>query len=314
MGLTTLLILAQLTAGGLPSGPCTGDCDGNGQIAISELVRGVNISLGRVSIGTCPSFDSDRSGSVSITELVRAVSDARFGCGVRPPTPSPTVRRQVPTPTPTGTPLALGTATPSGLLFGGTVEELVPHGLGDNLIYRVTWSGQNGMTTETRAVVDQLGAVFVVATREGSKREEEELVDRGDELVLRATDDLDDNVETRCSPSLVQLETPLFAGDEFSTASQCTLRTIPGGVFLGSVPQSNTVVAEDLVASLSVPAGTYENVVRLTSTFKFQGGVEVNETWLAPGIGIVRQLQVTDIVTITRELTDGAVGGESVKR
>jgi len=298
--------LFGLVLGGLPAGPCTGDCNGDGRVVINELVRGVNISLGRATLDTCSGFDTDASGTVTIPELVRAVGDARFGCGVRPPTPTPTVP-------PTATAQA-GTPTPDGLLFDGDVVDLVPHGEGDQLIYRVTRSGQSGSSTETRTVVDQVGVVFFVETREGRKHEEEEFVDRTTELVLRATDDLDDDVETRCEPPLVQLEMPLFAGDEFSTTASCTLRTIPGGVFLGSVPQSNFVVAEDLVPSLTVPAGTYENVVRLSSRFLFQGGEELNEAWLAPGIGIIRQVQTTDVITITRELTDGTIAGESVRR
>ncbi len=321
MNWTILLLAAQLTVGGVPAGRCTGDCDGDGELSISELIRGVNIALGSASLNTCPGFDSDGNGNASINELVKAVSDALFGCGVRPPTRTPTsvptnTVPRLPTATfvPTATAVPQGTPTPEGLLFDGLIEELIPHEAGDFLSYRVTRSSQSATSTEVRRVVDQVGLIFVVETREGGSIEEEEFVDRGDELVLRATDDLDDNLETRCAPPLVQLISPMFSGEAFSTNSQCTLRTIPGGVFLGSVPQSNRVVPQDLVPSLTVPAGTYDNVIRLTSTFNFQGGVEVNEFWIVPGIGIIRSVQETDVVTVTRELVEGMIGGQPVGR
>jgi hypothetical protein len=61
-------------------GPCVGDCDGNGSINIAELVRGVNIALGQLPLGGCPSMDADDSGSVGIAELIRAVNSALGLC------------------------------------------------------------------------------------------------------------------------------------------------------------------------------------------------------------------------------------------
>lgn len=60
--------------------PCVGDCNGDGQININELIRGVNIALGNADLATCPSFDRDGNGRVSINELVGAVNAALFGC------------------------------------------------------------------------------------------------------------------------------------------------------------------------------------------------------------------------------------------
>ncbi len=59
---------------------CVGDCDGNGRIAISELVRGVNIALGNAALSLCTSLDSDNNGRIAINELVRAVRFALSGC------------------------------------------------------------------------------------------------------------------------------------------------------------------------------------------------------------------------------------------
>ncbi len=58
---------------------CVGDCNGDGQVAVNELVTGVNIALGR-RIETCRAFDADESGQVTIDELTSAVSNAIDGC------------------------------------------------------------------------------------------------------------------------------------------------------------------------------------------------------------------------------------------
>ena len=59
---------------------CAGDCDGNGVVAINELIRGVNIALGSAAATDCPAFDTDGSGSVAINELVQGVNNALNGC------------------------------------------------------------------------------------------------------------------------------------------------------------------------------------------------------------------------------------------
>jgi len=62
------------------AGGCAGDCDGNGSIDASDLVRGVNISLGTAPVTTCPSFDRDGGGTVTVDELTWAVNSALIGC------------------------------------------------------------------------------------------------------------------------------------------------------------------------------------------------------------------------------------------
>ena len=61
-------------------GRCVGDCDGNGMVSITELIRGVNIALGSTAVATCPAFDLDGNGQVSINELIAAVNSALNGC------------------------------------------------------------------------------------------------------------------------------------------------------------------------------------------------------------------------------------------
>ncbi len=59
---------------------CTGDCSNDGNVTVNELVRGVNIALGRTPIDQCPTFDTDGSGMVSVSELVAAVNSSLLGC------------------------------------------------------------------------------------------------------------------------------------------------------------------------------------------------------------------------------------------
>jgi hypothetical protein len=71
---------ATPTSTPIATGPtgCSGDCNGDGAVAINELVRGVSMGLG--ATGDCASLDDNRDGSISIDELVRAVSAALGGC------------------------------------------------------------------------------------------------------------------------------------------------------------------------------------------------------------------------------------------
>ena len=82
---------------------CAGDCDGNQQVTISELIRGLGITLGRNPIAACPAFDVDGNGGLGIDELIAAVDAALSGCPPAP-TPSETQTPGGPTETPTGTP------------------------------------------------------------------------------------------------------------------------------------------------------------------------------------------------------------------
>jgi len=59
---------------------CVGDCDGNGAVSVSELIRGVNIALELASLDICASFDVNGDGVVSVNELILAVNNALDGC------------------------------------------------------------------------------------------------------------------------------------------------------------------------------------------------------------------------------------------
>lgn len=80
---------------------CAGDCDGDGSVAINELVRAVAVALGGTPLGQCAAADANGDGTVTIAELIAAVGAALDGCNpvaTRTPTPTrdpavtPTVR------------------------------------------------------------------------------------------------------------------------------------------------------------------------------------------------------------------------------
>jgi hypothetical protein len=95
-----VLVTVAATYDSAAAQTCVGDCDGNGMVAVNELVLGVNIALDAQPLADCASLD-DGQGGVGIDRLIVAVDNALSGCGADA-TPG--------TPTPTATP-ASGTAT-----------------------------------------------------------------------------------------------------------------------------------------------------------------------------------------------------------
>jgi hypothetical protein len=59
---------------------CVGDCDGDGEVDVSELIQAVNIALGNSSVETCTAADRSGDGAVTVDELVAAVDNALTGC------------------------------------------------------------------------------------------------------------------------------------------------------------------------------------------------------------------------------------------
>ena len=60
--------------------PCAGDCNGDGSVAVNELITGVNIALGTAPADACDALDRDDDGGVAVPELVQAVNRAVGGC------------------------------------------------------------------------------------------------------------------------------------------------------------------------------------------------------------------------------------------
>jgi len=67
-----------------PAGPCTCDCNDDGEVRVDELTRGVLIALERRPLGICSRADRNGDGKVSVAELVEGVNNALVGC---PPVP-----------------------------------------------------------------------------------------------------------------------------------------------------------------------------------------------------------------------------------
>ncbi|MDX2166323.1 MAG: choice-of-anchor Q domain-containing protein [Deltaproteobacteria bacterium] len=61
-------------------GACVGDCDGNRQVTISELILAVNIALGSRPTADCLAADSSGDGTVTINEIITAVGNALGSC------------------------------------------------------------------------------------------------------------------------------------------------------------------------------------------------------------------------------------------
>lgn len=59
--------------------PCPGDCDGDGRVAVAELIAGVRLALGEAG-GACAAFDSDGDAAVDVGELVAASAALLDGC------------------------------------------------------------------------------------------------------------------------------------------------------------------------------------------------------------------------------------------
>ena len=108
VAIAALLLAAPLLAA--PARACTGDCDGNQVVSVSEVIKAVTIALGQSNIADCPAIDRDGSDTVSIDELLAAVNALLSRCP-EVPSPTPTATRSV-TVTPTRT--ASETPTPTG--------------------------------------------------------------------------------------------------------------------------------------------------------------------------------------------------------
>jgi sugar lactone lactonase YvrE len=74
VGLCTMALLAT------PVQACVGDCDGNAEVGVDELMKGINIALDLEPMSICPEFDSTGDSRVGISDLLRAVKAALDGC------------------------------------------------------------------------------------------------------------------------------------------------------------------------------------------------------------------------------------------
>lgn len=117
--LATLSLLFQPAA---PTyGQCPGDCNGDQQVTVDELLCAVNVALGAVGLeACCSSMDLDENGSITVNEIITLVNYALVGCPVAPTptltrtdTPGETPTTGAPSPSFTATPTVVVTETPS---------------------------------------------------------------------------------------------------------------------------------------------------------------------------------------------------------
>lgn len=114
------ILLFPLLAVGLAGAPapaavssCPGDCNGDFEVTVNELVLGVGIALGQNAVAQCPAIDRDGDGEVTIDELLAAVSAALNSCpSALTPTATPSATETTTAP-PTATATRSVTAAPS---------------------------------------------------------------------------------------------------------------------------------------------------------------------------------------------------------
>jgi hypothetical protein len=254
---------------------------------IQVLFGGLPVSQG---------VDANRDGALTVADVVVLAV---------PATPTPT-------PNPTLTP------TPAGLLFVGVVSDLLPHAIGDQLIYQVT-DPMGAVTKETtEAVSSDPGGAFVIDDEEVDsmqlfrKYELQSYTDTGTELLFDGyTDELADLIVT-CSPPLLRLVTPLIAGQSFSSTIHCSVALL-GGTPIGYLDRTDAFTPIDIVDSVEVPAGTFTHVIHIRGSTQIEGyEPETHEIYFAFGVGPILDLKTAGGQTTRSELVSGTIGGVPV--
>jgi hypothetical protein len=60
--------------------PCVGDCNGDGEVTVDELLTMVNIALGNLPVTSCSAGDGNGDGEVTVDEILLATNNALRGC------------------------------------------------------------------------------------------------------------------------------------------------------------------------------------------------------------------------------------------
>ncbi len=60
--------------------PCLGDCNGDGEVLVNELITMVNIALDTANVSSCTAGDADGGGDITINEIIAAVNNALTAC------------------------------------------------------------------------------------------------------------------------------------------------------------------------------------------------------------------------------------------
>src|SRR5262245_1374654 len=75
VALFPLFMAIVISPGHVASAQCTGDCDHNYIVSITDMIVGVNIALGLQQVSACQAFDSDGNGNVDVAELITGVNN-----------------------------------------------------------------------------------------------------------------------------------------------------------------------------------------------------------------------------------------------
>jgi hypothetical protein len=80
----TLGVLPVTLVCGVARAVCVGDCNGDNDVTVDDLVTMVDIAMFTRPIEACPLADVDGNGGVTVDEIVAAVGNALVGCGPAP--------------------------------------------------------------------------------------------------------------------------------------------------------------------------------------------------------------------------------------
>ncbi len=93
-GATTPFVLAppapKNNAGQSGAPSCVGDCNGDGQVTVDEILTMANIALGDMPVAQCEAGDANHDGSITVDEILTAVDNALNGCDPLQAVPTPT--------------------------------------------------------------------------------------------------------------------------------------------------------------------------------------------------------------------------------
>ena len=59
---------------------CVGDCGGDRQVTVDDVLTMVRIGLGAATMSECPVGDGNDDGQITVDEIVTAVRNALSGC------------------------------------------------------------------------------------------------------------------------------------------------------------------------------------------------------------------------------------------
>jgi hypothetical protein len=65
-----------------PPAMCSGDCNGDGQVTVDEILTMVSIALGNTPVTACDAGDANQDNEITVDEILTAVNNALNGCPV----------------------------------------------------------------------------------------------------------------------------------------------------------------------------------------------------------------------------------------